>query len=74
MCEAITEGIEERKIERIDNKDEAAEEETEGAAEAKPRRERVRRKAAPKAEVKEEPVAEEPVAEEPAAEEEAKAE
>ena len=74
VCEAITEGIEERKIERIDNMDEAAEEETEGAAEAKPRRERVRRKAAPKAEVKEEPVAEEPVAEEPAAEEEAKAE
>ena len=85
VCEAITEGIEERKIEKIDNKDEANEEETEAAAEAKPRRERVRRKAAPKAEVKEEPVAEAPAeepapeveapkAEEPAAEEEAKAE
>jgi small subunit ribosomal protein S2 len=73
VCEAITEGIEERKIEKIDNKDEAAEEENEGAAEAKPRRERVRRKAAPKAEEKEEPAAEAP-AEEPAAEEEAKAE
>ncbi|MBO4722886.1 MAG: 30S ribosomal protein S2 [Muribaculaceae bacterium] len=70
VCEAITEGIEERKIEKIDNKDEAIEEENEGAAEAKPRRERVRRKAAPKAEVKEEPVAEAP-AEEPAAEVEA---
>ncbi|MBR5118093.1 MAG: 30S ribosomal protein S2, partial [Muribaculaceae bacterium] len=85
VCEAITEGIEERKIEKIDNKDEASEEETEAAAETKPRRERVRRKAAPKAEVKEEPVAEAPAeepaaeveapkAEEPAAEEEAKAE
>ena len=84
VCEAITEGVEERKIEKIDNKDEAAEEDTEGTAESKPRRERVRRKAAPKAEVKEEPaaeapaaeapVAEAPVAETPAAEEEASAE
>ena len=61
VCEAITEGVEERKIERIDNKDEAVEEETEGAAEAKPRRERVRRNSAPKAEKKEDTEA--PVAE-----------
>lgn len=82
VCEAINEGIEERKIEKIDNKDDAAEEENEGAAEAKPRRERVRRKAAPKAEVKDEATAEAPVeaaaadAEAPKAdtEEEAKAE
>jgi len=82
VCEAINEGIEERKIEKIDNKDDAAEEENEGAAEAKPRRERVRRKAAPKAEVKDEAAAEAPVeaaaaeAEAPKAdtEEEAKAE
>ncbi len=82
VCEAINEGIEERKIEKIDNKDDAAEEENEGAAEAKPRRERVRRKAAPKAEVKAEAAAEAPVeaaaaeAEAPKAdtEEEAKAE
>lgn len=50
LCEAINEGLEERKVEKVDNKD--AEEETEG--EAKPRRQRVRRKAvveeAPKAE------------------------
>ena len=41
LCEAIKEGLEERKVEKVDNKD--AEEETEG--EAKPRRQRVRRKA-----------------------------
>ncbi len=51
VCEAINEGLEERKVEKVDNKD--AEEENEG--EAKPRRQRVRRKAvvaeeAPKAE------------------------
>ncbi|MDY4462140.1 MAG: 30S ribosomal protein S2 [Sodaliphilus sp.] len=50
VCEAINEGLEERKVEKVDNKD--AEEEAEG--EAKPRRQRVRRKAvaeeAPKAE------------------------
>ena len=40
LCEAINEGLEERKVEKVDNKD--AEEETEG--EAKPRRQRVRRK------------------------------
>ena len=41
LCEAINEGLEERKVEKVDNKD--AEEETEG--EAKPRSQRVRRKA-----------------------------
>ena len=41
LCEAINEGLEDRKVEKVDNKD--AEEETEG--EAKPRRQRVRRKA-----------------------------
>ena len=41
LCEAINEGLEERKVEKVDNKD--AEEETEG--EVKPRRQRVRRKA-----------------------------
>ena len=50
VCEAINEGLEERKVEKVDNKD--AEEDAEG--EAKPRRQRVRRKAvaeeAPKAE------------------------
>lgn len=77
VCEAINEGLEERKIEKIDTKEEAAEAETE-ASEAKPRRERVRRRvkeekvaeeaAVEEAEV-EEPAAEEPAAEEPAAEE-----
>lgn len=42
VCEAIKEGIEERKVEKVDNKD--AEEEGEG--EKKPRRARVRRKVA----------------------------
>ena len=71
VCEAINEGIEERKVETVDNKDEEAEE---APAEAKPRRTRVRRKAAeeaPAEEVKEEaPAAEEA----PKAEEEPKAE
>ncbi len=71
VCEAINEGIEERKVEKVDNKDEEAEE---VPAEAKPRRTRVRRKAAeeaPAEEVKEEaPAAEEA----PKAEEEPKAE
>ncbi len=77
VCEAINEGIEERKVEKVDNKDEEAEE---VPAEAKPRRTRVRRKAAeeaPAEEVKEEaPVAEAAPAEEeaPKAEEEPKAE
>ena len=74
VCEAIKEGLEERKIEKIDNKDEAPE----GEAEAKPRRARVRRsrvaeeskeEAAPAEEKAEEPKAEEPKAEEPKAEE-----
>ena len=77
VCEAINEGIEERKVEKVDNKDEEAEE---VPAEAKPRRTRVRRKAAeeaPAEEVKEEaPVAEAAPTEEeaPKAEEEPKAE
>jgi len=48
VCEAIKEGLEERKVEQIDNKDENAEEE--GTDAPKPRRQRVRRSAAPKAE------------------------
>ncbi len=73
VCEAINEGIEERKIEKVDNKDEELADEA--PAEAKPRRTRVRRKAAeeapaeaaaepaqaeeePKAEAQEEPKAE----------------
>ncbi|MBR1543518.1 MAG: 30S ribosomal protein S2 [Muribaculaceae bacterium] len=69
ICAAIQEGLEERKVEKIDNKDE---ENAELAEVAKPRRARVRRKAAEEAEaapVAEEPKAEEPVAEEPQAEE-----
>ena len=46
VCEAIKEGIEERKIEKIDNKDEEAD--AEAAAEAKPRRTRVRLTKSPK--------------------------
>lgn len=61
VCDAINEGLEERKVEKVDNKD--AEEATEG--EGKPRRQRVRRKAvaeeAPKAE--ETPAEETPAAE-----------
>ena len=45
VCEAINEGINERKVEKIDNKDEE-----EAVAEEKPRRQRIRRKAEPKAE------------------------
>ena len=74
VCEAVNEGIEERKVEKVDNKDAEAEE---APAEAKPRRTRVRRKAAeaeeaaaPAEEVKEEAPAEEA----PKAEEEPKAE
>lgn len=77
VCEAIKEGIEERKIEKIDNKDEEAD--AEAAAEAKPRRTRVRRarvaddakEEAPATEdapANEEPQAEAPAAEEPKAE------
>ncbi|MBO7610146.1 MAG: 30S ribosomal protein S2 [Muribaculaceae bacterium] len=71
VCEAINEGIEERKIERIDNKDEEA-----PAEEEKPRRARVRRRVAEEAPAEEAPVAEAPVEEAPAeapAEEEAPA-
>ena len=73
VCEAIKEGIEERKIEKIDNKDEEAD--AEAAAEAKPRRTRVRRArvaddAKEEAPANEEaPATEEPQAEAPAAEE-----
>ena len=77
VCEAIKEGIEERKIEKIDNKDEEAD--AEAAAEAKPRRTRVRRArvaddakeespATEDAPATEEPQAEAPAAEEPKAE------
>ena len=71
VCEAIKEGIEERKIEKIDNKDEEAD--AEAAAEAKPRRTRVRRArvaddAKEEAPANEEPQAEAPAAEEPKAE------
>ena len=77
VCEAIKEGIEERKIEKIDNKDEEAD--AEAAAEAKPRRTRVRRArvaddakeeapASEEATATEEPQAEAPAAEEPKAE------
>jgi small subunit ribosomal protein S2 len=65
VCEAIKEGLEERKVEQIDNKD--AEGEAEEVKDApKPRRQRVRRPAAadeaPKAE--EAPAEEAPKAEE----------
>ncbi len=45
ICEAINEGINERKVEKIDNKDEE-----EVATEEKPRRKRISRKAEVKAE------------------------
>ena len=48
VCEAIKEGLEERKVEQIDNKDEEADAE-EAKDAPKPRRQRVRR-SAPKAE------------------------
>ena len=74
VCEAIKEGLEERKIEKIDSKDDANDAE---GVEVKPRRSRVRRARAAEADdakeeapatVAEEPVAEEPKAEEPKAE------
>ena len=69
-CQAIAEGIEERKAEKADEK--AAAEQSEEAAEMKPRRQRRTRKEeeAPVAEVAEEPAEEAPEAEEeaPAAE------
>ena len=71
-CQAIAEGIEERKAEKADEK--AAAEQSEEAAEMKPRRQRRTRKEeeAPVAEVAEEP-ADEAAEEAPAAEEEAPA-
>ena len=65
ICAAIQEGLEERKVEKIDNKDEAAE--GEEVVAAKPRRARVRRKVAEEAAEAPEAVAEEPKAEEPVA-------
>ncbi len=56
VCEAINEGINERKIEKIDNKDEE-----EVTTEEKPRRKRIARKSEPKAE--EAPATEAPAAE-----------
>ena len=73
VCQAITEGMEERKIEKIDNKDEAAEAE-EAQVEAKPRRTRVRRSRIAEEAKEEEPKAEEAPAEEAPAQEEAPAE
>ena len=71
-CQAIAEGLEERKAEKADEK--AAAEQSEEAAEMKPRRQRRTRKEeeAPVAEVAEEP-ADEAAEEAPAAEEEAPA-
>ncbi len=72
-CNAIAEGLEERKAEKADEK--AAAEQAEEAAEAKPKRTRKARKEEPKAEAPAEEAAEAPAAEEeaPAAEEEAPA-
>lgn len=68
VCEAINEGIEERKIEKIDNKDEEA-----PVEEEKPRRARVRRRtteeAPAEAPVEEASASETPVEEAPATEE-----
>ena len=69
-CEAINEGLAERKAERADEK--AAKEQSEEAEDAKPRRQRRQRKdeqAEAPAEEAEAPVAEAPVEEAPAAEE-----
>ncbi len=67
-CNAIAEGLEERKAEKADEK--AAAEQAEEAAEAKPKRTRKARKEEPKAETPAEEAAEAPAAEEeaPAAE------
>lgn len=66
VCEAIKEGLEERKIEKIDSKDDSEAE----AVEAKPRRSRVRRpRTAEDAKDEAPAVAEETKAEEPKAEE-----
>ena len=65
VCDAIKEGLEERKVEKVDNKDAQLDDEE---AEAKPRRSRVRRRVV-KEEATEAPAAEAPKAEEaPAAE------
>jgi len=71
VCEAIKEGAEERKIEKIDNKDEAA---AEGETEAKPRRTRVRRSRVADDAKKEEAPAEEETPAKAEATEEPKAE
>ena len=63
-CNAIAEGLEERKAEKADEK--AAAEQAEAAADAKPKRARKARKDAPAEEAA--PVVEAPAAEEPAAE------
>ena len=64
VCQAISEGIEERKIEKIDNKDEEA-----PAEEEKPRRARVRRRAADASAEDAAPAEEAPATEAPAQEE-----
>jgi len=66
-CKAIAEGVEERKMQKADEK--AAAEQSEEAAEAKPRRTRKARKDEAEAEVKEEAAPAEAPAEAPAAEE-----
>ena len=57
VCEAIKEGLEERKVEQIDNKDAEGDEELKDAP--KPRRQRVRRPKAEDAPAEEAPAAEE---------------
>ena len=57
VCEAIKEGLEERKVEQIDNKDAEGDEESKDAP--KPRRQRVRRPKAEDAPAEEAPAAEE---------------
>jgi len=68
VCEAINEGLEERKIEKIDNKGEESEEGEEqqvAATERRPRRARVRRRMTEEAPAEEQPAAEAPAAEQP---------
>ncbi len=68
VCEAINEGLEERKIEKIDNKGEEGEEGEEqqaAATERRPRRARVRRRMTEEAPAEEQPAAEAPAAEQP---------
>ena len=66
MVAAIKEGLEERKVEKIDNKDEELD--AEATADAKPRRARVRRRVSDDAPAAEAPAADAPAAEEDAAE------